>query len=214
MAKFYKTVVRSSAGTQLISNILYFASADGNDVLFSADALNELNDAIAADIIPTYANTISSVATVEELVTTVIDEDNKAVGFFDVRKSISVPGTTSNVVDSYAACAILALTCTPLSSTQTLRVPKRSYLALGPVGTNLLAENGAIVSAHLVAVQSLGAALVAFSPTLVSTGQTINSVRVGVPNKTGLSSVGAVVSATARPFMSFRRTRMTSPSGA
>lgn len=214
MANHYKVAIKGTAGPQEVINVLYFGRTDGADVDQTVTAYNDLFDAIEAQIIPPMLVAQTDAYRLRSLSLTVVNEDNVTVGSFPYERNQTGVGSLNAVIAGTSQTAVIALRCVPFQIGQATRVPRRSYLAFGPVASNHILETGEIVGAYLTYMQTIGTAIATFTAPVGTQPTDVVSTRVGVPNESaGLSAEGTVVLAVARPFISGRASRRTRPSG-
>ncbi len=216
MAGFYKVVIRAVCVGQEINNILYYAPIDPSNEEFNEEDAEDLGNAVASAWGTQFFPHLPAVYTLQGTDVSMIDETGETISPFVVSTSNSGTGTNPGSADGPGACIILKFNCTTVVQATGHSVPRRSYIAVGPVPTEAIGTSGLISS--LPAWQTA-------AESALTQGHLINAVqmlpyRIGRDHPASSSDptnvpggVGAVHSVIARPYASFRRSRMFSPTG-
>lgn len=216
MAGFYKVLLRGAAVGQEVNNILYYAPIDPSNEDFNEDDAADLGEAVGSAWSTQIMPLLSGIYNFEGTDVTKVDERGEILSPFVV----SVPGTgtggSGNNVDGPGNVLIAKFNCTPVSQATGHPVPRRSYVAVGPLVTESIGTSGLIVNQE--AWQTACAA--AFTQ-----GHLINTLQF-LPYRVGRqgaptpeepagrpAGVGRVHSIIARPYASYRRSRLFSPTG-
>lgn len=216
MAGFYKVLLRGAAVGQEINNILYYAPLIPVNEEFNESDAEGLGEAVGAAWLAQIVPLLSGIYNFEGTDVSMVDETGAILSPFVV----SVPGTGSGVsgnnVDGPGNVLIAKFNCTPVAEAAGHPVPRRSYLALGPLVTESIGTSGLIVGQE----NWQTACAAAFTQ-----GHLVNAVSF-VPYRIGRqgpptaeepagrpAGVGRVHSIVARPYASYRRSRLFSPTG-
>jgi hypothetical protein len=209
MPHFYKTVLRGTAGSQEINNILYYAPLIPTDLAFDEQDASDLADAVGAAWMDELGTLLPTSYTLDSVDTSMVDEDGITVSDFVVSRDINVSGTNANVTEGFGAVAIAKFNCYTVAEASPHPVPRRSYLAVGPLNSTDTATNFALSTQAnwqlAVSNAVTGNHLIGITP--------MYPYRVGRTKGASLAGVGRVASVTVRPFASFRRSRLQSPTG-
>lgn len=216
MAGFYKVVIRAVCVGQEINNILYYAPIDPSSEAFNEADAEDLGNAVAAAWIAQVVPQLASIYTLQGTDVSMVDETGAVISPFIV--STTNPATGGNVgsADGPGACVILKFNCTPVLQAPGHSVPRRSYIAVGPqvsegIGTSGLITNLAPWQAAAEAALTQGHLINAVQMLPYRIGRDHPASPTDPTNVPG--GVGAVHSVVARPYISFRRSRMFSPTG-
>lgn len=216
MPNFYKAVVQSTAVGQDIVNVLYYAPLVPGDLPFEAGLATDLGEAIAAawgaEIISELSNLIDPVSVEMSMV----DEDGVTVSPFTVSVPLGGSSMIGNPLSTAGMTAIFKFNCEPVAEAPGHPVPRRSYIAVGPLTDDQVLNDGALSTAA-----TLSPALIAAT----TQGHLVGGTQF-VPYRVGrteppspeypdgvTAGVGRVVSGILRPYASFRRSRLRRPSG-
>lgn len=209
MPNFYRVSVEGTATAQSIANILYYVDDATGTAVFDPTIMGDLALAVVnmwgSDVAPhlssLYSGTLVQV--------TLIDEEQTTLSPYGVDAANTASGADSGDLDTPGVSVVVGFRTTFMSEGQTARVPKRSYLALGPIVSTRVANNG---------LQQLSAGAItdieeALARTLEGIETNFRPCRVGRVSPENGPSFGEVVDAQVRPFATFRRSRITRPSG-
>lgn len=140
---------------------------------------------------------------------TVVNVRNETISDFAETIANSAVGEVAGGSDTVALAAIVAQRCTAYSSGPGIRVPKKSYLALGPLASANIGDNGLLL---WNTSEKASVATMCFTPLVGITGdmlgETFRPVRVGVPNQDNIPAVGVVAAAQVREYTRPRKSRL------
>lgn len=209
MATFYKIAIKARAVGQEVVNVLYYGDQVTGDVPTTPSIREGFLGIVVAWWQTTALPLLPNTYILESATGTIVNEVGETVSDFPVEAVATGFGTNGSTTDTPGICAIIGFRTSSRNVFDTPRTPKRSYIALGPIDTTdidssgLIAYPGAATTTFLAAIQA---------PRTFDT-TTLDAVRVGVANASGVGSAGVITSALARPYASFRRSRMFRPSG-
>lgn len=209
MPHFYKCVLRATAGGQEINNILYYGSLTPTDMPFDESDASDLADAVGSAWMTQLTPNLPTAYTLDSVDVSMVDEDGVTVSDFVITRDVNLSGGNAGVTEGFAFVAIAKFNCYTVAEAAPHPVPRRSYLAVGPLHSNDVATNGAL-STQSTWQEDISAAVTGSH--LIGAGP-LYPYRVGRTKGTSLAGVGRVASVTVRPFASFRRSRMQSPTG-
>lgn len=209
MPDFYEVTLHALAGDEDIVNILYYQVWPQATAPFLPNVMGELADAVATLVLPKIAEGVHESCVWDEVRVRIINEQHEHTDPYPIIFPVSVTGSGATGVPSRAACAIAAFNLVPYPDQGSDRLPKRSYLALGPILESQIDDDGRL----LWTAQYKTELQAALSSTLSGNTEDYAPVRVGVPNAQGVPSRGRVAAAVVRPFISFRRSRLTRQRG-
>lgn len=209
MATFYKIALEAVSSGQNVINVLYYGDATAADVPFDPAIMGALALDVWGVVDGPLLALVGTTYQAQRAVVTVVNERNEVQSPYEVEVSISGTGTGSGSVESPALAYIIGFRVGTYAKEPQPRVPRRSYLAVGPVPSGLVLDTGA-VTASTAAQEALEDAL---SQDVTSGSNIYEPVRVGVVNAANEPAVGEVVDALFRPFVSFRRSRLFTPQG-
>jgi hypothetical protein len=211
--RFYRAAVIINIGGQILSNIFYAGRQDGTPVEFNTASMTEFAQEIVNQLFSGLQNLLPTSALINMIRVSMIDEYNQNRGFYDIEYPVSHPGYLTFALDGYGPAAILAFTCDPINAAQAYRVPKHTYVAIGPVPGTYILDDGMLNGAYTTLMETLGDAIAAFNYIDSQTSWQMTGIRVGRPNKDSIGAAGEIVDSIARPYVSNRRSRMISPRG-
>lgn len=216
MAGFYKVALRGVAAGQEIINVLYYAPIDpSSEAFIEADASDlgaAVNAAWKAEIMPALASTY----VFQGSDVSMVDEDGRILSPYVVSVSDTGNGADATAPETVGMVLIAKFNCTPVSQVPGHDVPRRSYLAIGPVSSAVMGASGLVASPS---------SYTSIFTDAFTQGHLINTLlyypyRIG-RTKTATAEdpnpppagVGRVHSVVCRPYVSFRRSRLFSPTG-
>lgn len=216
MAGFYKVVLRGVVSGQEINNILYYGSlipiGEDFDETDATELGEAVNDAWIAQILPQLVSGYAY----QGCDVSMVDESGSILSPFVVSVVDSGAGGQIQAPDGPGSCVIAKFNCTPVAEASGHPVPRRSYLAVGPLHTEQIGTSGLLTG--LATWQNAFTA--AFTQGHLLTSGPVVPYRVGRDHPRSASDptivpggVGRVHSVVARPYASFRRSRMFSPTG-
>lgn len=145
---------------------------------------------------------------------TVVNVRNETISDYAVIVPNTAVGEVAGGSDTVAMCAIVGQRCGAYSTGPGIRVPKKSYLALGPLASANIGDQGLLlwnVSEKQSVVNLCRTPLDGLTGEIE--GITFRLVRVGVPNKDNIPGVGIVQDAIVRPYTRPRESRLFSANG-
>ncbi len=216
MAGFYKVVVRGVAAGQEINNILYYAPVDPSNEQFNEDDATDLGAAVNGawknQVLAGLASTYSFQGTDVSMV----DETGSILSPFVVSVPDTGAGGDTTAPETVGMVLIVKFNCTAVSQAVGHPVPRRSYLAIGPITANVGGASGLV---------SNPAAYTTTYTAAFAQGHLINTLQF-LPYRVGRNGpptaeypqgtpagVGRIHSLVCRPYVSFRRSRLFSPTG-
>lgn len=213
MATHFRCAINGVVNTQQVLNVLYAGRPEGLEVEQSVQAYMDMGLAIEAQIMPALVACLPAAYNANSITITVVNGRNEPVSTFPYEYPINFQGLSTGSPSGTSQSAILALRCDNAYGGQSTRVPKRSYLAVGPIATAFISQDGKLQSGIMPLLTALGAAIAAFNTAAGVQGDAIVSTRVGVPNQDDIGAEGKVVLAVPRPFISDRNSRRIRPTG-
>ncbi len=216
MPNFYKVVVKATALTQEVNTILYYGTTVPSEEQFDAGIASGLGTAVGQAQVNSWQWLLPTALTWQSVDVSMVDEDGVTVSPYIVTEQLAGAGQLNEPVDTVALVGIAKFNCTPVSQAVGHPVPRRSYVCVGPLLASQIGQGGAL--SGLAAFQT--AAEAAFTQGHLISGTLYEPYRVGrtepvsSTNPDGtIAGVGRVVAVTFRPYASFRRSRMISPTG-
>ena len=216
MPDFYKVLVRGISQGQEINNILYYGDLVPGNISFDEGDATDLGTAVNSAWITKILPLLSNQYAFQGCDVTVVDEDGEIRSPFVV----SVPSTGSggdvSAIDGPGRVFIAKFNCTPVAEAVGHPVPRRSYLAVGPISGANIGTTGILLNQTLLQSEAsaalTGSHLVGLGPMYpYRVGRT---VAPSTSDPSGVTAgVGRVHSLIVRPYASFRRSRMASPTG-
>lgn len=205
----YEVTLDAACEGQQINNILYYANLaptnNGWDPDRAADlgaAVNVAWQAEALWLLPdTYEFFGCSLRG--------LDINRAPVSTYPVGAGLLDNGNLTTDNETPGIVAIAAFDLITATEYESERVPRRSYIALGPLVQSQVTSEGRLTldgtnQADMEALLEQGHFV---------DGVNMSPVRLGFQNAAGQPAIGAVVNARFRPFASFRRSRLRRPSG-
>lgn len=213
MANFIKLAIIANCLDQEIVNVLYYAPT----VVDPASALDPLERAsflteFEADPLTVFVAGMYDQYEVTELQATAVNESNETTSDYAVVRAVSVNGANGGPADSLGLAMIIGFQCSyPFTGAPVgVRVPRKSYIAYGPMVSSFIDNDGGILVPTLVKT-SIGASLTA---SVLADTNTWMPVRVGVVGpESGTPAVGKVDSVIFRPYARPRKSRMKRANG-
>jgi hypothetical protein len=209
MPTFYKCLIRGTTGAQEINNILYYAPVIPSELAFNPDDAADLGAAVGSAWMTQLGSGLPTTYTCESVDVSMVDEDGVTVSPYVVPSLIGIDGQATGVTEGFGGVAIAKFNCTPVAEAPGHPVPRRSYIAIGPLTNDDTASNGALSTQATWQTRATAA---------TTQGHLINAVsfvpyRVGRTELGSVAGVGRVVAVIVRPFASFRRSRIQRPTG-
>lgn len=209
MAGFYKVVVQGTAMGQDINNILYYSTATPDVVSWDADAAAELGQDVADAWVETALPLLPAEYSFSGTVVSMVNEDGVTISPFTVPVADTGTGGSASAIGTVAQVLIYKFNCNPATLVNAHPVPRRSYIAFGPMLESQINPGGQIATP--AGFQTMGDAL--FTQGHLVGAANLVPYRVGRTVGSTQAGVGRVVSGIVRPFSSFRRSRLTRPTG-
>lgn len=209
MAGFYKAVVQGTALGQEINNILYYSTLAPDALGWDAGVAADLGQSIADAWVETALPLLPTEYQFEGVVMSMVNEDGVTTSPYTVPVSDTGTGASASAIGTVAQVLIYKFNCDPVTLINPHPVPRRSYVAFGPMLESQINPNGQIATP--AGFQTMGDALFTQGHLIGATeylphrvGRTVGSTSAGV---------GRVVNGIVRPFSSFRRSRLFKPTG-
>lgn len=205
----YEVTIDAACEGQQINNILYYAhlapTNNGWDPDRAADlgaAVNVAWQAEALWLLPSQYEFFG--CSIRGL-----DLDRVPVSTYPVGVGMLDNGNLTSDIETPGLCAIAAFDLVTATEYESERVPRRSYIALGPLTQGQVTDEGRLTldgtnQSDMEALLEQGHFV---------DGVQMSPVRLGFDNAAGQPGIGAVANARFRPFASFRRSRLRRPSG-
>lgn len=209
MGSYYKLVLSGTASTQGITNTLYYSNAGSSQV--DTDPVARLNFLTQwyASVGDEWLDIFPSSYTLNSITGTVVDDDNSTISTFPVGIDVGASGTGGTALGQVYECAIVTFRLSTPAGVIGNIVPKRSYVALGPLVAGTLAATGQYFP-PAGWDETVGTAL---NSTITSEEVVYSAYRVGSEDAPGNARVGIVSSLIIRPYASTRRSRKIRPTG-
>lgn len=201
--RFVKTVVQGECQGQEIVNVLYYTFDPLLPVGFDPGDLDELAMAVRTAWEQTMKQTLAGGYRLVQVSTVQINEENATTGSYTaVAPGAAGPNGASDS-DSVALYAPWKFLLSPIAGPPATRVPKRSYLAVGPLNSARVASDGKYLPdgndpTYITAVLTQGHFI---------NGEEFYPVRVGSQGQNGQFGVGRVIGVRAPVHARFRRSR-------
>lgn len=209
MSTHFKTALIGNAQGQTIINIIYHTDLTSVSVPTGASERTSFLNALDTQLRSAYLALFPASYTLNRMVSTVVNGRNETISDFEVEKVINQQGIRAGTEASVAQVGILAFRCSSIAGLPLNTVPKKTYLAIGPI---LESDNGP-TGAWTPPATPLGTLITALQSPTTSGGNTYSPVRVGAYRETGNERVGVVSVILPRPYSSWRKSRSIRPSG-
>lgn len=206
---FYEATLKGRAGGQDIRNVLYYIDATDPGADYSVATAEALADDLVAAAPTQWLPSLPQDYVFEGVDVRGINELRETVSPFVTEAAATGNGTILIDTEGPGSVGIVAFRTVPMVAGTSVRNPRRSYIAHGPIPEDNVANDGSLQWPAQVTNALTNLLL---SPRTLGT-TTLEPVRVGVPNAAGIPAVGAIVDVIFRPFVSFRRSRSRRPSG-
>lgn len=207
---FWKVVLEGTAGAQTITNILYYVDQGTLTATFDpavmADLATEVSNTVGGALMDCVSTQFAGV----QVGVSLISQHGIVLSPYEVFVAWTALGAVPGASPTRGACAILSFRVGYLTLSQVEPTPKRSYLAVGPLTISQVGPDGAWLhpAPETEALES------AVSTVLEGVFGAYLPCRVGRRPLADPPAYGAVVDATLRPYVSYRRSRLTPPTGA
>jgi len=208
MTQFYKVVAEGLAGDQTITNIFNFVNDATDTAAFDPAVMGDLAQSFDEQVLSVICSGLSVAYVGQQITVSVVDEDNLVVSPYEVFVPSEQVGAVSGATGGYDKVAIYAFRVGPFTPNPATRVPKRSYVALGPLSIAHVADDGEYTASGTIR-NNIRAAL---SGVVEGNLAAFRPVRVGRPSNGSVPAWGYVVDTIARPNTSNRDSRRRRPS--
>lgn len=212
MGRYAKVAFIGQCQGQEIVNITYWGAESGDFTQVTDPAMRtNLGLEMVATVLPLFTAQLSNFYTTTEVQVSVVDENNV---YDPLAYTVYVPaaqvGGATGAISGAGECGIIGFQCSyPFAGAPIgVRVPKKSYLAYGPMVNDDIANDGAV----LWGITEKAGILSALSDTLNAGGDLWIPLRIGVNGPNG-PALGRVDSVIFRPFKSSRESREVRPNG-
>jgi len=168
--------------------------------------------AFATNQLANYTALLTANYTATELQATCVNHLNEVNPLtYTVSLAVDQDGPLGGEQDGAANVGIIGFQLSPdvVDAPPGLRLPKRSYIAYGPLPSSMIANDGSTLWVS-PGRGEMEEALT--SPLAVLDGDAL-PIRIGVPNEVGVGAIGTVQSVIFRPFSSDRKSRRRRPNG-
>lgn len=208
MTQFYKVVAEGLAQDQVVSNIFYYVNDSTDTALFDTAVMGDLATAFDEQVLGVMCSGISTEYVGSQITVSVVDEDNTVVSPYEVFVGSEQVGAVSGATPGVGSCAIYGFRVGPFGPNPATRVPKRSYIALGPLSIAHIAADGEYTASGTIRNNIT----LALSSVVEGVLAGFRPVRVGRPSGGSVPSWGYVVGSVSRPNVSSRKSRRRRPS--
>lgn len=210
----YKMVVKGTAGTQEIVTVFYAARSDGSDVEQSEAAYTGLRVLWDSQIGTAFLSCASDSYQTQSFIVSVVDEVGQTVSDFTGEATYVTQGVLTGALDTYAQAGVVGFKCQGLTSQPaTIRIPKRSYILTPPIPSSEIDDDGRLTASYASNLATLATACANFAGTVGDNAYAVEAVRVGVRAQDNSGAMGRIIQGVARPYSTFRRSRMIRPTG-
>lgn len=203
--QFVKIATIGEAEGQEIVNIFYFVPDDElSDLPLSVIERVDLGAQWNVAFDTTMSPLLSADYVGREHQLTTVNLANETISDFAVSLPNTCQGSVAGGSDTVALAAIVGQQCVAYGTGPGIRVPKKSYLALGPLASANIGDEGLLLwnSAERQSVVNM------CYGTRDTQTAVWSPVRVGVLNAAGVPAVGRVVSAIVRQYCRPRKSRL------
>lgn len=205
----YECSVEGTCDDQTIVNVLYYAKLTAADNGWSTTRAQQLGEAVRDAWQNSAMIHLPNQYVFQGVTVRGLNLDRTPASTYPIEVAGSGSGAATDPTKTNGMVGIVSFRLSAAPEYESERVPRRSYIAFGPLVQLLISEQGVInwdttFRNNLTAVLTQGH--------LLASGQ-MSPVRLGTPNSLGVPAIGQVDGVTFRPFASFRRSRLNSPSG-
>lgn len=202
--RFLKAVVNMKAGTTDVVNILYYGADVNLPTAYTAGEMQQLGEAVLAAYNTSLLPHLPNGVVVDAVNVSQVNEENTATGVNTVIVGGGGGVGTGGDSDGRAVAVPVSFLMERVLDVNPLRVPKRSYIAHGPLTSSAVTPDGDF-SPHM----AHRAAIVA----VFSQGHLINAAsfepyRIGTTNGGILPAVGRVIGVRIARRITVRRSRL------
>lgn len=140
--RFLKVVVAAKAGTTDIVNILYYSNMPSSPIGFSAADMQGLGEAVRDAWKDSVTPYLAEGYRVDVITVSQINEANQVTGSMSIQ--VAGAGNVGNggPSDGRGVTIPVSFLLERVPDVNPLRVPKRSYVAIGPLGSNSVDSDG------------------------------------------------------------------------
>ena len=143
MGMFYKAVLNGSAAGQDIKNILYYRVGFGIDMsAFDFAGAQALAGAIKDQVWPPMKAWLANNYILETIDVTPINDEFELVYQMPFSLSVGEAGDSAEAIAGPALCANFKFNLEPTSILNGIKPPARGYVALGPISSVYVGEDG------------------------------------------------------------------------
>jgi len=205
-----KVAVIGEAEGQEIVSILYYSPSD---LLSGWPMAVVAREEFHAQFMPALKTVMDPLLSADyvglEVQYSAVTQSNTDAGGFMSSMPNTIVGEVAGGSDTVALAAIVGFQCLAWAVGPGIRVPKKSYVALGPIASANIGDNGLLLwnAAEKLTVTNFMKANVTVEGG--ESGPLVWSpVRVGVPNKDNIPAVGYVAGAIVRQYTRPRKSRL------
>lgn len=202
--RFLKVVVSAKAGTTDIVNILYYGNGVNLPTDYTASDMQDLGKAVRDAFDTSYTTEMATGYKVDVITVSQVNEENQATGAFTVQVAGGAAVGNQGDCDGRAPALPVSFIMDRVVDLNPLRVPKRSYVAVGPIASQHINNDGDYIAPQIVKDKITA---------VLEQGHLINALvfepyRVGVVNADGLPAVGRVIGVRMARRITARRSRL------
>lgn len=208
MTTFYKVVAEGLAGDQVVDNIFFYVDESTDTAAFDPAKMGDLALAFDEQVLGVMCTGLSTEYAGQQITVSVVDESNVVTSPYEVFVGSDQVGAVSGATPGFGACAIYGFRVGPFGPNPAARVPKRSYIALGPLSIAHVAPDGEYTASGTIR-NNITLALASVVEGVLGS---YRPCRVGRPSGTSVPSWGYVVGSVSRPNTSNRKSRRRRPS--
>lgn len=209
MAQFYRCVIQGRSLAKPIVNVLYYGDIETGSVPILSSEMQAVGDDVRLGWIANALPLLSATYQLERVRVDVVNQFNEVISPFPVDLQASGQGGVAGAQDSRGLATIWAFQSSPALVWGTTRVPKRSYIVLGPMVSTQVNDDGAAVL-NSTAAANLRAWL---QSTVEGQQGLYAAVRIGRRSAGGIAGAGSVVNVITRPFIRPRKSRFIRSTG-
>jgi hypothetical protein len=211
MTDYIKLALVGTAQGQEIVNIFYYAETNGDTTkALDPDIRLELAQYFDGTTLPSFVQQISNFYAATELQVSAVNELNQATSNYTVFFPSSESGAVSGDVDGVGQVGIIGFQVSYpfVGAAVGQRVPKKSYIAYGPLVSADVGNGGLIEWDGLVS-DDIASAL---KDTITLSDSAWHPIRIGT-NVDGVGALGWVENVIFRPYVRPRKSRMVRANG-
>lgn len=212
MGKYAKVALIGQCQGQEVVNILYFTEESGDPAIAADPAERAILGAeVMTTLLPLFAEQLSNFYTTTEIQVSCVNEANVYDPYtYTVYVPAAQVGVATGAISGAGECGIVGFQCSyPFAGAPVgLRVPKKSYLAYGPMVNDDIDNDGAV----LWSFDGKANIAAALTDPLNAGGTIWLPIRIGVDGPNG-PAIGKVDGVIFRPYKSSRESREVRPNG-